>query len=119
MRELQQLMISLVNEKQDSRIHVPNGSEGNTRMLTPSLVHDGSEASESSLEDEGNAFGEESGHVTSLSPVEFRERQIVDLLQELGRSSRPSGNIYTYDALVGRVTFFPFTGSCGKEVLVL
>ncbi|XP_062515535.1 golgin subfamily A member 2-like [Corticium candelabrum] len=118
-RELQQLMILLVNEKQDSRIHVPNDSEGNTRMLTPSLVHDGSEASESSLEDEGDVFGEESGHVTSLSPVEFRERQIFDLLQELGRSSRPSGNIYTYDPSVGRVTFFPFTGSCGKEVLVL
>ena len=40
-------------------------------MLTPSLVQDGSEASDSSLEDERDAFGEESGHVTSLSPVEF------------------------------------------------
>ena len=88
-------------------------------MWTPSLVHDGSEARDGSLEDEGDAFGEESGHVTSLSPVEFRERQIFDLLQELGRSSRPLGNICTYDASVGRMTFFPFTGSCGKEVLVL
>ena len=112
-------MSGLVNERQ--ALHERLTDQGGlANQLTLSQTQNGSEDSESSSEDEEHSLTEESGHVmTSSTPVDSRERQIFELLQKLGRSSRSSGNVYTYDPPVGRVSFFPFTGSCGKEVLVL
>jgi chromosome segregation ATPase len=118
-RELQRLMSSLVHERQALQEQLNSQSSLANQVIIPQ-TQNGSEDSESSSEEEEHPLKEEIGHVTMpATPVDSRERQIFEILQELGRSSRSSGNVCTYDPSVGRVSFFPFTGSCGKEVLVL